>query len=114
MSDDLTGWIQQHAVPFSRAEPGGSDADLQPLQQLIGSAQVVGLGEETHGTHEFFAMKARIIEYMVMHMGFMAFAMENDWGTSKEVDAYINGGSRDIWSILHNDLFITWRTQEVN
>lgn len=112
-SDDLTGWIQQHAVPFSRAEPGGSDADLQSLQQMIGSAQVVGLGEETHGTHEFFAMKARIIEYMVMHMGFTAFAMENDWGTSKEVDTYINGGSRDIWSILHNDLFITWRTQEV-
>ncbi|GHO62049.1 hypothetical protein KSC_009410 [Ktedonobacter sp. SOSP1-52] len=112
-SDDLTGWIQQHAVPFSRAEPGGSDADLQPLRQMIGSAQVVGLGEETHGTHEFFAMKARVIEYLVTHMGFTAFAMENDWGTSKEVDAYINGGSRDIWSILHNDLFITWRTQEV-
>jgi erythromycin esterase len=112
-SDDLTTWIQQHAVPFSRAEPGGSDADLQPLQQMIGTAQVVGLGEETHGTHEFFAMKARVIEYLVTHMGFTAFAMENDWGASKEVDAYINGGSRDIWSILRNDLFVTWRTQEV-
>ncbi|HEY7414028.1 MAG TPA: hypothetical protein VH593_02460, partial [Ktedonobacteraceae bacterium] len=29
-------WIQQHALPLTSVEPGGSDADLQPLQQIIG------------------------------------------------------------------------------
>ncbi|GCE07344.1 succinoglycan biosynthesis protein [Dictyobacter aurantiacus] len=111
--DEVTSWLRQHAVPFTTAEPGSSDADLRPLAQMIGSAQVLGLGEETHGTHEFFAMKARIIEYMVQHMGVTAFAMEDDWGMSQGVDNYINGGSQDIWSVMLNDLFITWRTQEV-
>jgi erythromycin esterase len=71
-------WIQQNAISLKTVEPGGSDADLQPLQSLVGNASIVGLGEETHGTHEFFTMKARLVEFLVSRMGFTTFIMENN------------------------------------
>ena len=75
----VTTWIQQNAIPLKTVEPGGSDADLQPVQPLVGNASIVGLGEETHGTHEFFTMKARLVEFLVSRMGFTTFIMENNW-----------------------------------
>jgi len=105
-------WIRQNAIPLKTVEPGGSDADLLPLGPLIENASMVGLGEETHGTHEFFAMKARIAEFLISHLGFTTFVMENDWGPSRLVDAYINGGSETIGDVMRQSLLPLWQTQE--
>ena len=105
-------WIQQNAIPLKTVEPGGSDADLQPLQSLVGNASIVGLGEETHGTHEFFTMKARLVEFLVSRMGFNTFIMENNWGTSRLIDAYINGGQGNVEDVMRTSLFFSWQTQE--
>ena len=40
-----------------------------PLKDLIGDAHIVGLGEATHGTSEFFHMKHRIIDFLAQHPG---------------------------------------------
>ncbi len=108
----VTTWIQQNAIPLKTVEPGGSDADLQPLQSLVGNASIVGLGEETHGTHEFFTMKARLVEFLVSRMGFNTFIMENNWGTSSLIDAYINGGQGNVEDVMRMSLFFSWQTQE--
>src|SRR5258708_3519297 len=108
----VTTWIQQNAIPLKTVEPGGSDADLQPLQSLVGNASIVGLGEETHGTHEFFTMKARLVEFLVSRMGFTTFIMENNWGTSRLIDAYINGGQGNVEDVMRMSLFFSWQTQE--
>ncbi len=57
-SDPVVRWIQQNAVPLRTVNPGGSDSDFASLQQIVGHASIVGLGEETHGTHEFYDIKA--------------------------------------------------------
>lgn len=36
---------------------------------MIGSAQYVGLGENTHGSSEIFTMKFRLVKYLVTEMG---------------------------------------------
>src|SRR5260221_957232 len=87
----VTTWIQQNAIPLKTVEPGGSDADLQPLQSLVGNASIVGLGEETHGTHEFFTMKARPVEVLLSRMRSNTFIMQNHWVTSLLIEPYING-----------------------
>jgi len=106
-------WIQQHAIPFKTAEPGGSEQDLQPLKQIVGNATIVGLGEATHGTHEFFTMKHRILEFLVSHMGFNTFAMENGWDASRPMDTYFMTGSGNPRDLLRQDFYAAWQTQEV-
>jgi erythromycin esterase len=79
---------------------------------MIGAASIVGLGEETHGTHEFVTMKARLAEFLISTMGFTTFVMENDWGSSQGVDAYINGAPAAIASVMAQGLFPSWQTRE--
>ena len=111
-ADPAIRWIQQQAIPLQTVDPGGSDADLAPLQQVVGQAGIVGLGEATHGTHEFYQVKARLAEYLMSHLGFSTFIMENNWGTSQRVDAYINGGPGNIDDVMQANLFGSWQTQE--
>lgn len=40
------------------------------IAAVLGGAKVVGLGESTHGTHEFFVAKSEIIKSLVCEHGF--------------------------------------------
>jgi erythromycin esterase len=105
------------AHPISGSSPQGGDAignsDLSPLDDLK-ATRVVGLGEATHGTHEFFEMKHRLFKYLVEKHGFKAFAFECDYGESIFFDRYINGGAGDIDELMRTRMhFWTWRTSEV-
>jgi erythromycin esterase len=105
-------WIQQHVASLRTVDPGGSAADLAALPQIVGQASLVSLGEETHGTHEFIAVRARLAEYLIATWGFTTFVMENDWESSRLLDAYLNGEPGNITSIMSQSLFGSWQTQE--
>jgi protein-L-isoaspartate(D-aspartate) O-methyltransferase len=55
--------------------------DLSPLMARIGSARVVLIGESTHGTSEFYRLRARITRALVERKGFSVVALEADWPT---------------------------------
>src|SRR5262245_65248898 len=76
VSTALETAIRAQAIALRTAELGGTDTDLQPFKQMVGDASIVGLGEATHGAHEFFTMKARLIEYLVGTLGVTTIAME--------------------------------------
>jgi erythromycin esterase len=105
-------WIGQHAIPFKTAGPSGSEEDLQPFKQLVGNATIVGLGEETHGTHEFFTMKQRLLEFLVTQMGFTTFALENGWDASRSIDRYVLTGQGNLTDLLSADLYLGKQVQE--
>src|SRR5438105_3644599 len=69
-------WLKSVGIPLQRTDPAGPVDDLRPFAQMIGNAHVIGLGEGTHGTREFFRMKHRILELLVTEMGFTRFAIE--------------------------------------
>jgi protein-L-isoaspartate(D-aspartate) O-methyltransferase len=55
----------------------------------IGDARVVLLGEATHGTSEFYRMRARITQELVLRRGFTAVAVEADWPDAAMADRYV-------------------------
>ena len=63
--------------------------DLGPLLERIGDARVVLLGEATHGTSEFYRMRARITRELIERRGFTAVAVEADWPDAAAVDRYV-------------------------
>ncbi len=111
-ADPVAQWIGQQARPLTTVEPGASDTDLGPLQQMVGNATIVGLGEATHGTHEFFAVKSRILEFLVERMGFNTFALENGWSASQPMARYVATGQGNASDWLAQDFYGAWRTQE--
>mgnify|MGYP001119049055 FL=1 len=64
-------------------------ADLDPLMDRIGSARIVLLGEATHGTSEFYRMRARITRDLIVRKNFRFVAIEADWPDAARVDHYV-------------------------
>ena len=109
---DLT-WLEQNAVPLATTEPGGPYTDLAPLKEMVGTARIVGLGEQTHGTREFFRFKHRALEYLVKEMGFNTFAIEAPWAEANRVNHYVHTGQGDPEGLLSHLRYWTWNTAEV-
>lgn len=106
-------WLGRNATLITTTDPNASSSDLQPLKQLIGDAHIVGLGEGTHGTREFFRMKHRIVEMLVSEMGFRTFAIEATTPEANDMNRYVLTGVGDPKVLLSRLYFWTWRTQEV-
>ncbi len=71
--------------------PSIAEKDISPLLDRIGDAKVVLLGEATHGTAEFYEMRARITRELMEKKGFNIVAIEADWPDVAQVNRYIQG-----------------------
>lgn len=82
--------IRQHAKPLT-----GTSEDFDGLLKMIGDSSVVLIGEASHGTHEFYRMRAQITKRLIEEAGFTAVAVEADWPDAYRVNRYVRGGSED-------------------
>ncbi|HEX9940348.1 MAG TPA: erythromycin esterase family protein [Longimicrobium sp.] len=82
--------IRRAAVPLT-----GGDRDYDTLMAMIGDARFVLLGEATHGTHEFYAERARITRRLIEEKGFTAIAVEGDWPHAERAHLWARGQGSD-------------------
>jgi erythromycin esterase len=106
-------WLRKNAIPITSDDPAAPFADLRALGAAIGDARVVGLGEGTHGTAEFFRMKHRLTSYLAAEKGFTVFAIEANMPEARVVNEYVLTGRGDPKAALAGMYFWTWNTQEV-
>ena len=84
---DLADMIYQASEPF----PGIETAKLDGLLNRIGDSPVVLIGDASHGTAEFYDMRARISRELIEKKGFNIIAIEGDWPDVFVIDHYIRG-----------------------
>jgi protein-L-isoaspartate(D-aspartate) O-methyltransferase len=110
VSVSLPGLIAKNAHMFADLK----DADLESLEQRIGEARVVLIGEATHGTSEFYRMRARITRRLIESKRFDIVAVEADWPDAARIDHYIR--HRDVprseWTAFARFPTWMWRNQE--
>jgi erythromycin esterase len=80
---------------------------------MIGDARIVALGEATHGTKEFFTMRHKILECLVIEEGFNIFAMEASWHRANHINEYVQTGQGVPRRLLQNLNLWPWFTNEV-
>jgi erythromycin esterase-like protein len=73
----------------------GESADYDGLLDAIGERRLVLIGEASHGTHEFYAERARLTRRLVEERGVTAVAVEADWPDAARVNRYVLGLSDD-------------------
>lgn len=83
--------IYQSSEHFASIE----GANLDNLLDRIGDSRLVLLGEASHGTAEFYEMRARITQELIKKKGFTIMAVEADWPDAAHIDQYIHGLSPD-------------------
>lgn len=77
----------------------GTASDHDALLALVGDRPLVLLGEGSHGTHEFYALRADITRRLVEERGFDAVAIEGDWPDSERVHRWVQGEPGDDASL---------------
>jgi erythromycin esterase-like protein len=68
---------------------------VDDLLELVGGARFVLLGEATHGTQEFYAIRAVVTRRLIAERGFRGVAVEADWPAAARVNRYVRGGDDD-------------------
>ena len=77
------------------ARPITAAADYQPLLEKIGNRHLVLIGEASHGTHEFYSVRAELTKWLIEHKGFVSIAVEADWPDALRVHRYVQGSGND-------------------
>ncbi|MEU7660954.1 erythromycin esterase family protein [Streptomyces lincolnensis] len=114
-TQDVVAALDRAAHPLRTVEPGGDTGDLRPLDRMIGDARVVGLGEATHSSHEFFALKDRVFRHLVEEKGLRTFALEAPWSTGLRLDAYVLHGKGDPRRIMREEFqrdYLWWNNTD--
>jgi erythromycin esterase-like protein len=89
---------------------GNGYRDYDPLLAMVGDRDFVLLGESSHGTHEFYAMRADITRRLIEEQGFDAVAVEDDWPDAYRLNRYVRGDGGDGIDDAFGDFqrFPTW------
>ncbi len=69
--------------------------NLNNLLKRIGDCRLVLLGEASHGTAEFYEMRARITQELIEKKDFSIVAVEADWPDATYINHYIHGTAPD-------------------
>jgi erythromycin esterase-like protein len=78
--------VRSAALPL-----GGGMHDYDHLIELVAERTFVLLGESTHGTEEFYRMRAEISRRLIEECGFDAIAVEADWPDAYRINRYVQG-----------------------
>ncbi|SDP11920.1 protein-L-isoaspartate(D-aspartate) O-methyltransferase [Filomicrobium insigne] len=109
--DSAISTVREFSEPFDSME----DADLDALIARIGDARVVLLGEATHGTSEFYRMRERLSQELILKKGFRFIAIEGDWPDAARVDHYVRHFEYPAseWTAFARFPTWMWRNREV-
>jgi len=103
--------IAECAEPIEQID----DVPLGSLLDRIGDARVVLLGASTHGTSEFYRMRARITRELILRCGFRMVAIEADWPDAAAVDRHVRARPRErSWIPFSRFPTWMWRNQETH
>ncbi|MCP2257160.1 erythromycin esterase [Streptoalloteichus tenebrarius] len=92
-------------IPLSTLDPAGPLDDLGWLDEVIGDARVVAIGESSHYNGEFYQLRHRLLRYLVERHGFGAYAMESGFPEGWTTDRWVRGGQDDqLGHVLANGL----------
>lgn len=99
----------ENTSPEEFAAYAGTIEDITIPEQ----AQIIALGEATHGNVEFQKLKLDVFKSMVEHYGVRAFALEGDYGGCEQVNRYIHGGEGTAQEAAAAIGFDIYRTEEM-
>ena len=74
----------------------GAPNDFDAVLALVGDARLILIGEASHGTHEFYRIRAEITKRLIRERAFTAVAVEADWPDAYRVNRYVRGTGDDV------------------
>jgi erythromycin esterase-like protein len=92
--------------------PLHDEDELDQLVDLVCRSRIVLLGESTHGTREFYQLRAALTRKLIARHGFSGVAIDADWPDVLPVDRYLRGLGDDesaTAALASFERFPAWR-----
>lgn len=109
---ELITQLNKVIIPIQTISPDSNLTDIKQLIPLLKDKEIIGLGEATHGTHEFFVYKHRLVKLLTTKADFKIFVIEADFAGSQTMNNYILHGEGDPLNALYNMGVGVWMTNE--
>ncbi len=113
MNLNLIQSIKEESKPFHKQE------DIDHLISKIQDETFVLLGESSHGTSEFYKIRADLSKKLITEKGFSYIAVEGDWPACQQINRYIKGlehtysNAREVLSSFHRWPTWMWANEEI-
>jgi erythromycin esterase len=96
----------QDTIPFDSTEK-----KLDQLAKLIGKKRIVAIGEDTHGTREFYQFREALTKKLIREKGFNVFILENP---HEDILALEEGLKKEnLDTLMKRHLFSIYQTEEM-
>ena len=103
---NLVTAIEKEAIPLA-----GAIGDYDALIHAANGKKFVLIGEASHGTKEFYAVRAEITQRLIQEQGFDAVAVEADWPDAYNINRHVSFIGKDgtaLEALSGFERFPTW------
>lgn len=97
--DNSVDWINENAHELN-SDSASTYQDLFFLSKILKGKTIIGLGEASHGTQEFYFQKRRIAKYLISQDNYRIVAFESPTTYIEPINKYIQTGEGDLKSML--------------
>lgn len=109
----MFGQIIENKVGTNFSNDKLTEFNFDKIADNFKSTKVIGLGESTHGTHEFSVIRFELFKYLIENDGFNTFFLEASVSSCFRVDDYIKGNDDDLYEIMVGLKLWPWQTIEM-
>ncbi|MCU0324172.1 MAG: erythromycin esterase family protein [Spirosomaceae bacterium] len=113
LGDTEIAKLKTHIYPINLNATKDVNFDFTFLESKIQDAEIIGLGEATHGTNEFFELKSKVFQYLVEKKGVRTFAIEANFAGCYAINEYVLTGKGNPKEALSKNGYWVWQSQEV-
>ena len=108
---EALAWVKANARTFSEdPEPH----ELADAAKALAGAQVIGIGEASHGSHEDRLFKASLIRALIERGQARIIALECNFLPGRALDHYVQTGEGDPTKLMRaNGFFEIWQCEEM-
>ena len=100
-----------HPITIENAKNDSLQFDF--LNEKLKHVEVIGLGEATHGTKEFFELKNKMFKYLVEKQDVKLFGIEANFAACYDINKYVLTGEGNAKEALSKNGYWVWKSQEV-
>jgi erythromycin esterase-like protein len=82
----MTSTINKAKINLSK------DPNFDSIMDAIGDSEIVMIGEASHGTHEYYKIRAELTKRLIEEKNFNFVTVEADWPDTYRINRYVQNG----------------------
>lgn len=111
LRESLLEQIDKHKIELDLSLDALLESSLPNLIESIGDKKIVAIGEDTHGTSEFYKLREAITKKLILEKGFNMVVLENPYDDIELLAEGVQTGNLD--SLMRTHLFSIYQTREM-